>query len=104
MSWLPKTLADEEGGNAMHQCACGRRVPSDMMVDVTALDASIRRIARGGSARGDVPAADYLCDGCRERLIREGAITRESFVRALGAPRAVTKKAAKRDAARGRAR
>lgn len=64
----------------MQACACGRVVPTDMLVDVRGLPAAVR--------------ADrtHLCDGCRERLLRSGQLSRVDFVRALGAPRDVITK------------
>jgi hypothetical protein len=69
---------DESVDNPLDQCPiCRRRVQADMLVDVSALPAELRR------------NAPYACDGCRERWHATGAITREALMRALGAPEAV---------------
>lgn len=80
MGWRARTRRDESEAPATQACACGRVVPTDMLVDVRALPAALRA------------GRTYLCDGCRERLLRSGQITRVDFARALGAPEHVLTK------------
>lgn len=70
-----------ESGN--HSCicdCCGRTTAADMLVDVRALPAGIRKQV------GLEADADFVCDGCRERWFREARIPRAVFWQALGAP------------------
>jgi hypothetical protein len=65
--------------NPNARCACGRMTTACMLVAVRDVPAAIK-------ARIALPDAEYLCDGCRERLFREGHVTREDFFAHLGAP------------------
>jgi len=60
--------------NRLVRCGCGRVTNVNMMLDVRALPPAVR-----GNR-------EYICDGCRERWIREGRISREALYRAIGAP------------------
>lgn len=84
MAWNPPTLADDEGREPgeLVRCRCGREVQAQMMMRPPAavdLDNIIRGRARGGGP-------PHICDGCRERLVREGHVARAELVRHLGAP------------------
>ena len=76
MSWRAPTYRAARAlpDNPLVRCGCGRTTNASMMLDVRALPATVR----GGR--------DYICDGCRERMILTGRITREDLYRALGAP------------------
>jgi hypothetical protein len=76
------TPAAEELENPVARCPCGRETNADMLVDVRPVPATVK-------AKIGHPDAEYLCDGCRERLFREGHVTREVFFSHLGAPPAV---------------
>jgi len=60
--------------NLLVRCGCGRVTNANMMLDVRALPPAVR-----GNR-------EYICDGCRERWIREGRISREALYQAIGAP------------------
>lgn len=60
---------------------CGRRVLSDVLLNVESLALELR--PRGAS---------YMCDGCKERLFNTGQLTREEFVRQLGASEQLVEK------------
>jgi hypothetical protein len=78
--------------NPVIQCACGRRVHTDVCVDLTPLPIGIRK------ALG-LHLVDYLCDGCQTRLFRELHIGEEEFYSLLGAPEEVKEFHRERDAA-----
>lgn len=94
--WRPPTLADQ-GATGTVRCACGRRVPADMMVDVTGLPSEVVSAMRTRPGMECVPGDQYRCDGCRAGAIRRGAITRRQLVEALDAPAAVREKAQRLD-------
>jgi hypothetical protein len=77
MTWKPQTLRDRSAahsGNEKTRCRCGRTTQADMMVYIPpALQASLQ-----------VPP--YLCDGCRERYVRDGRLTKRAWLEAVGAP------------------
>jgi len=82
MSWvLPTYRAVRRlATNPLVRCGCGRRTNADMMLDVRALPTTIRG------------TSEFVCDGCRERWVLEGKISREALYRALGAPDTVLQK------------
>lgn len=78
--WMAPTFRDTlppDAGNPIVQCPCGRRTNADMLSDVRALP-------HGHPMRQ--AGEDFICDGCRERHHESGAVARDAFVRALGAP------------------
>lgn len=75
MAWSPPTLADT-GVTGPVRCGCRRTVDAGMMFDMAQLDAGVA-----------VPRGDrFVCDACRERMIRSGAITKAAYLAAMGAP------------------
>lgn len=56
------------------RCRCGRSVPFDMMLDVSAVDG----VPRGEDA--------YRCDGCWRRWLFEGQITPDELRRQTEQP------------------
>lgn len=85
MRWLPPTLADELGEDAVVRCEgtetrrCGRQVRAHVMVRIQGRP---------------------LCDACRMAMVRLGAMTKEEQAREVGAPPEVVEKAQRMDAAR----
>jgi hypothetical protein len=66
------------------RCACGRTVNADMMLDVRCV-------------QKDLGITDYYrCDSCMEHFYRTGALTREAYCVAAGAPAAVVARVAAR--------
>ena len=60
---------------------CRRRVSADNLFDVRNVKAVL--------GRGVVPdEADYVCDACASRMVREKDATREQLASAQGAPQA----------------
>lgn len=115
MTWKPRTLADvaqeepvagiqartltvgaeadqaAEGEDPRGRPCCHRRVRPSLLVDVTGLPPGL---VSGG--------VRFLCDVCRERLIRSGAIGRADFIAALGGPPEVVERVAERVRRTGR--
>lgn len=95
MAWKPRTWADDHAGEPP-PCECGRTVPADMLVNVSGVAALKRtdlpRARPQPSLQDAAGVPKYLCDGCRERIIRERGITRAEFAAAIGAPAAVVEK------------
>lgn len=56
---------------------CGREVPADMLVNVSALPAAKRTTRKR--------PLDYACDGCLTRLFRTGKLARWELAEATGA-------------------
>lgn len=98
----PRTLADEPGLTRQYRVhkdapfdpsctttevfapCCGRRVAADAVLDVRGVPGTV---VRGGGHR---PAKDHdwLCDGCRDRMIREAGNpwTAATLMEQCGAP------------------
>lgn len=80
-------------------CCARRRIAADVLVYVGTLPAPVLDLVRGrfphlaSIADGDL----YLCDGCRETLVREQVITREGMARGFGAPADIVAKAWRHD-------
>ena len=89
MSWKPRTRADVGDTAPVRAPCCGRRVWPDVLVDCARLPVEVR--PRGASD---------LCDGCRETLLRDGWVTHEALLVALGAPPDLVARARARDVAR----
>ena len=68
---------------------CGRKTSADTVVDVRAV---LNTVVRAGGYR-EATDHDWLCDGCRTRLIRDRANgwTPSRFARATGEPWEVVK-------------
>lgn len=80
--WLPPTMADtldpeSEDLARKHHCGCGRTLPPNKLIDVTALPA-------------DKIAADFICDGCAEAARISGVYTKKEWMVALGCPSEIT--------------
>lgn len=83
--WKFPTLDDHRPDLApltVVQCACRRKIPADMMVDVRPLKLTKEEVA---SLRLQ-EAPDFLCDSCRTHLLRKGTFRREDLARMHGAP------------------
>ncbi|MGH7460989.1 MAG: hypothetical protein ACREMA_08165 [Longimicrobiales bacterium] len=73
-----------------------------MLINVTGLPTELRSAhPRSGNSSG---VADYLCDGCRERLFLTGKLTREAWVKYFNAPAELVAKMRALDSALGRRR
>lgn len=71
MAWRPPTMADRDGDDGFVVCEgtedrpCGRTVRKHVMLHVQ---------------------SRWVCDACKETLVRSGAMTRAELVQELGAP------------------
>lgn len=79
MTWTAPTYLDDfpaTAPGALIRCGrCPRRVHPDMLNNVTGLDVALRQAGE-----------TYWCDACREAAFGSGAIDRETYYEALGAP------------------
>lgn len=97
--WYPPTKLDAlrttgvtvaAGAGPLILCVCGRSQSADMMVDVRAVPAEIRRHFGG---------ADFVCDACRERERCSGRVMASVLARHLGAPPALVARLLQRELA-----
>lgn len=89
--WYPPTIADlygiEYSAGTMLKCpSCGRRVPPDMLFDMTKVPMDEACVAR-------IQGSGLACDACKATLHREGLLRREDYAIAVEAPAELITKA-----------
>lgn len=89
---LRRKLQDEpeDTENPTLECPrCLRAVQADMLVELPT-----------ARIRGRFGGASHVCDRCRERAFLKREVTREEFVREIGAPTKVIERMRRKDTAR----